>query len=204
MHKIKLLIAIPAVLGYLYLTTIFYNQYIADYLLKKADIALVNRDNLAAVNYSTQAITRNPHEPAYYRWRAKAFIAISVTPREPRSGMYKNLALADLEKAYQLNPKNLATLRNSAMFYYFLAVKDLSRPASAQNTDPKFLPAANAYFNRLKKAAPNDVGVYVLLAPLERDLGMATESKEDFEKIRELRPDLLEWYEKLQNVNVSL
>ena len=169
------------------------NIYSADVAFRRADKYLSGSDIERGLVEVNKAIFKNPQEPIYLRWRAKMYIAASLGMEKEMRDYLKGLALADLEKAYNLNPKNLATLRNSVPLYYFLALGD-----------EKYLPIALSYFEKLEQLSSTDVGIEVLLLDYKEKLGQAQEAEKNFLNIQKLRPDLLEWHPVLQDFNVSL
>ncbi len=138
-----------------------------------------------AQKYAEYSIRLNPKEPSYYRQRARVYLA---------QGSDKILALADLKTAHAINPKNLATLRNAVPVYYFLAISDLEKPATTQNIDGTYAKIAQAYFDTTKSYVLNDVGVQVLVAKYERELGHDVALEKTLTRIEFLRPDLLQWH----------
>lgn len=177
----------------------FSSVYFADVYSVRSEQNLNENNGVLALKYANKAVGLNGLEPLYLRRRAKVYIVLSALG-DPE---YKMLALKDLEKAYQLNPTNLATIRNSVPLYYFLAMKDLNRTYEKENIDPQFLPSAVKYFEQTSSVSPNDVGIYVLLAKYQNRLGIKQELEKSVARIKILRPDLLEWHESLRDINVG-
>ncbi len=172
--------------------------YIADYFDVKSDEALSNGDVHEALRLSNKAITYNPKEPSYHKQKAKVLIASTVYTSNEDREVLKDMALEELLVALESNPMNLATLRNTAPLYFFLANKDLSEPSTKQNIDEKFLPIAQEYFKQIQNYAPNDVGVQVMVAKYQKRLALSDDYLQTIENIKALRPDLLVWHPDLQ------
>ena len=204
MRKIRLVLIVTLTIAYLMLAIKFFTLYNADVLFERADDLLSEGEIALSLERMNRAVEKNPNEPIYYRGRAKAYLSATVNQDMETEAVLKKLALADLEKAYSLNPKNLATLRNSVPLYYFLTVDDLSRSGNPQNVDTEFLPYTIDYYRRVESIAGNDVGIYVLLAKYRNKLGLEQDTLNALERIRELRPDLLDWHDSLRDINVGL
>ncbi len=194
MKKQKHLV-IPILILYLLCLRVIVGLYLADVQYTKSlDLVKESRWDQAEMA-ADKALAFNPLEPAYYRGRAKVFLTnITNLENEEEVDMAKTRILADLETAYELNPNNLATIRNSIPLYYFLAVKSLHEPPTSQNVDRRFLPYTRGFFNKVKYILPNDVGVFVLLAKYEKRLGLEPEYQASIDQIKQLRPDLLQWH----------
>lgn len=171
-----------------------FGLYVSDINYKKSQIIIKSGDFEKALDLSDLAIEKNPMEPRYYYGRAKILLSSTVGRDEKIIADLKNQALKDLERSYQLNPKNLVTIRNIVPLYYFLTVKDLEKPQGLENIDQNFLGTTKSYYEKVKDISPNDVGVYALLAKYEGKLGLDKMYQESILKINILRPDLLEWY----------
>jgi hypothetical protein len=171
------------------------NNYNADKMYEKAKDAVDKVDLSNAFKYSETAIKLNPLEPNYYRMRAR--VLINYLPYKDKSvrTFTKQLIVRDLENAYNLNPENLVTIRNIVPLYYFVAVENVSSPAGPANVDPYFVDPAKNFFMLAKNYSKNDVGVYALVAKYEKRLNLMEEYNDSVEKVRDLRPDLLDWYD---------
>ena len=88
-------------------------------------------------------------------------------------------AIADLETAHRMNPRNLVVLRDSIPIYALLT---------------EYPERTAAAFKFLQKYLSDDVGVAVLLAKYEKNLGLDESYKASLRRIKLLRPDLLEWH----------
>lgn len=193
-ERITLVMAI-GILYFWFLGTLSKN-YVADIMNVRAENALSTSSINKSIEYSNKAILYNPNEPAYYKQRAKALIsstAIESYDNEQKT-FIKEKALDDLTIALELNPNNLATLRNTAPLYFFLANKDLTKPSTIENIDEDYLPISREYFKQMQEYVPNDVGVQVLSAKYQKRLNLEEDYQESITKIKELRPDLLDWY----------
>lgn len=193
----KTLSIVVIIIGFMAINT-FINFYKADVSYKLSQRSLDSGELSLAFDYIEDALKLNQFEPNYYRGRARILIASLITPDEELARLLKIATLKDLESAYNLNPSNLVTMRNLVPLYYFVAVKDISIPASDTNVDADFLPYAKDYFKTIENASPNDVGVYVLLARYQKRLGLTQYYEENVNRIKALRPDLLDWYEGLK------
>ncbi len=194
----KLLLTFIFVTTYIYILLGLGKIYIADYFSVKSDTTLSEGDIHEALRLSNKAITYNPKEPSYHKQKAKVLIASTVYVNGEDVEILKNMALEELLIALELNPTNLATLRNTAPLYFFLANKDLAKPTTQKNIDERFLPIAQEYFKQIQNYTPNDVGVQVLSAKYQKRLGLDKDYLETIERIKVLRPDLLVWHTDLQ------
>lgn len=175
--------------------SICYNNYSADKMYEKAKDALDQTELSNAFDYAESAIKLNPLEPNYYRMRAR--VLVNYLPYKDKSvrTFTKQLIVQDLQNAYYLNTRNLVTMRNLIPLYYFVAAEDVSVPASPKNVDPYFIETTKSYYANIKDYSVNDAGVYALLAKYEKRLNLTEEYNASVEKVRALRPDLLDWYE---------
>jgi len=167
--------------------------YIADFYYKKSQTLITHGYNDQAYRYAVKSINFNPFEPNYYRGRAKVNLVrlVSAEDQEP----IKMEVLQDLRKAYSLNENNLVTIRNMFPIYYFLAVKDISLGSSQDNIDASFVDISIRFLEDNKHRFWGDAGVIAEVAGYEKRLGLANEYNESVERIRILRPDLLDWYQ---------
>ncbi|HSX39008.1 MAG TPA: hypothetical protein VLI92_00205 [Candidatus Saccharimonadales bacterium] len=191
MKKFLLITLVTAL--YLFAMLHFAAIYFADINNTSAQSLLSQGDYQSALVQATQAIEKNPQEPLYYRGRAKVWIAQLSTADETQRQIIKRLALKDLQDAYNLNPKNLATIRNEVVLYFFLANGDLNIPTGLSNLDSAYLKIAQDFYRKVQNISPNDVGIYVLLARYEKRLGLTEDYNKNVEVVKRLRPDLLEW-----------
>ncbi|RJR26933.1 hypothetical protein C4561_04105 [candidate division WWE3 bacterium] len=192
----KLLLTMLVMFVGFYMIKYFSSVYSADVAFEEGQKYMSAGDYETALLKANKSIRLNPMEPNYYRGRAKVYLAylVEVNNRDSQK-ILKQAALEDLKTAYSLNPHNLVTIRNSIPLYYFLAAEDLTRPGNEDNVDEEFLPETIYFYKLVKDISPDDVGVYVLLAKYEKRLGLFEAYQESVEKVRELRPDLLEWHE---------
>lgn len=200
MHKFwpKKIVKFAKIFGllavYLYFMYLCFSNYSAEINSVKAQAMLKNLQLSKALLYANNAIELNPLEPNYYRIRARVYTNFLMYEREKVSDLKKAI-ITDLETAYIVNPINLVTMRNIVPLYYFVAAKNVSLPASQENIDSEFIKQAQYYYKYIKDYSPNDVGIYTLLAKYEKRLNLMNEYEVSVAKVRELRPDLLEWYE---------
>jgi len=175
---------------------IFIRIFFADINYKRSQ-ALLNGNYLeSAVNLSEKAVSQNPLEPNYYKGRAKVYLIKFLYVKDLSiKSQIKEKILADLEKAYFLNENNLVTIRNIFPLYYLLALKDINLETFQNNTDSKYLEVTKEFLEFNKKRFWNDAGVIASVAKYERKLGLVREYSESVQRIMELRPDLLDWYE---------
>ncbi len=181
---------------YILVCVIFIRIFSADINYKRSQ-ALLDENHLeSAVNLSEKAVSQNPFEPNYYKGRAKVYLIkfLYVKDISTKSQIKGNI-LADLEKAYSLNENNLVTIRNIFPLYYLLALRDINLETFQNNTDPKYLEVTKEFLEFNKKRFWNDAGVIASVAKYERKLGLVKEYSESVQRIMELRPDLLDWYE---------
>ena len=183
------------VIIYFFITRAFVRMYSADTDYSKGQELLGDRETSLAFNKASLAIEKNPIEPLYYEGRAKALILMSSHQDAEIVRNLKSLAFSDMQRAYDLNSKNLVTIRNLVPIYYFLAQKDITAPPSADNVDPLWVNEVQSFYEVNKNISPNDVGVYALFAKYEKRLNLTEEYKYSVSKVKELRPDLLDWYD---------
>ena len=191
--KLILLIAVwtAAVLVISYVNRIF----LADKLSVQAADFLKEGDPERALGFINKSVELNPFEPSYYRTRSLVYLTAGILEKDvnKKTG-FKNNAYNDLQKSLVLNPDNLVTERNLVPVYYFLANGNPESAPGAQNRDPEFINATKDFFQMLKSKYSRDAGVISLVAEYERKLGLTDEYEKSKEMIRNLRPDLLEWY----------
>lgn len=168
-----------------------FSFYRADVKSRSSKDALETGATQEALVLADNAVALNPFEPAYYRWRAKANLLESIYMSPDEREATKDAILADLEKSRDLNPENLATLRNNISLYYFLALQDTSEESPV---DEEFLSVTRAYYASLKEAYSTDLGVLTSVAHYENRLGLTKESEVTENMIRSLRPEILEWH----------
>jgi tetratricopeptide (TPR) repeat protein len=173
-------------------------MYRADVAFESSQNQIDSGDYSKAIKSINSAIKLNRQEPNYYRGRARInVISLSVAQEEYLQEI-KSEILADLQKAYQLNPNNLVTIRNLIPLYYFLAVKDISVKEDPMNIDDNYILIAKDFMKQAKERFKGDAGVYVLVARYEKRLGLVKEHGDSVKQINVLRPDLLEWVTDLQ------
>lgn len=194
----KKFLIIPLVIAYSFSVYIFASLYLADVHYSMSQKLLSKGEVVKGLEEIDKAISLNSLEPAYHRGRAKIFVYATIGQDTDSTKNLKTLASQELKASYNLNPNNLATIRNNTPIHYLLALKNIEQPVSAQNLDPVFLSEAKNYFEQTKKLYPNDVGVYTLIAGYEKKLGLTKEFNESIARIKELRPDLLDWQEDLK------
>lgn len=194
MKKFILILIVSTI--YFMLVKSFVSIYSADiYYTRSRDLVEEVRFS-DALKFVNKAIKQNPLEPAYYRGRAKILTlsALYSLGEEDKFNL-KKAAYEDLQRAFGLNISNLATIRNSIPLYYYLSLKNISENESF---DHEYLVIAQRLFENVKIKYPNDVGVYIAVAKYEKKLGLEEDLDKTLTRIRELRPDLLEWHEDLR------
>jgi len=167
--------------------------YRADVNFKKSQELIKVTEAKGALFYANKAVKLNPFEPNYYRGRAKintTFLVKNENLEKTKEDIY-----SDLKRAESLNPYNLVTIRNSIPIYYFLAIKDLYIISGADNIDPNYIGPVSDFYKKAKSVYWSDVGVLLSVAKYEKRLGMLDEYEESASRIKELRPDILEWHE---------
>lgn len=183
MRKIGVVLALTILYG-IGLTG-FWKMYTADIEYVKGRKALKNKAWEISKKHMEKAINFNPREPKYHREKAKMLIASDE----------KNEAIEELQKAVDLNSKNLATLRNIIPLYYLLTIKDLEKPNLAENIDESFLPTTKLFYENLKNTYKTDAGILVSIAKYEKQLKLQENYEKTVEMVGILRPDLLNWHE---------
>lgn len=168
----------------------FGSLFLADYYSQKAEDALEKGEYTSSLKYSTQAIALNPKEESYYRRRAKVSLIFSA----------KEDVLMDINTAIELNPKNLATLRNVIPLMYYLSLQNpMAQNSSEELVDLEYFPKAVEFYRYMFHIYPNDAGILVSLAYYQGKLGLDEDLDQTLQRIRILRPDLLEWHPLLVN-----
>ncbi len=178
------------------LIAIFVRFFVADTAAKNIDHAIKDTNFEQALKNANLAIQLNPREPYYYRQRAKTFLLLAAQENTDKQ-IYKNQALNDLQKGLELNEDNLATIRNSIPYYYFLAKSDFALqqdPTLKTNLDANFTQITLDFYKTTKMRFNTDAGAIVTLAKYEKLLGFDKEYAESIVQLKKLRPDLLEWY----------
>lgn len=184
-------------IGFFVSVDAFSKMYTADtYAAASTDLTAKGYYVEALAN-AKRAVNLNPLEANYYRLMAKSLILTSAGKELSDVEVAKAEALKNLKKAYELNPNNLVTLRDSVPLYYFLAI-DLSLGADGKKVDTAFLPIAKEFFDSTKVRYKDDAGVLVLVAKYEKRLGLTDDFNATRAAVEKLRPDLLEWNESLR------
>lgn len=181
---------------YLFIFKSLSQYYNADIYYKKSQELIKNGDDEKALLYADKAILKNPFEPNYYRGRAKVSTVLMVSSNEKEK--VKESVYSDLKKALELNKNNLVTIRNSIPIYYFLAIKDVYKPSGEDNYDEKYITEVREFFTKIKEDYPNDAGVVLSVAKYEKKLGLEEDYGNSVSRIKNLRPDLLDWHESLR------
>lgn len=173
-------------------------MYIADVEYKRARNSVENGRFEQAYKYIQKAIENNSLEASYYRERARVYIGMQLGQNTDTVNALKDLAFADLQKSINLNPNNLASIRNALPYFYFLAIKDTNKPADPNNLDEKYLRIAQDFFIENELKYSTDVGTLVDIATYEKKLFLTRNYEETRELIKQLRPDILEWVDVLK------
>jgi len=162
--------------------------YRADINFKKSQEFLSDGDRERALYFANKSINLNPFEPNYYRGRAKV-LTVYLFPTQNVSSIKEKIYL-DMKKSIELNPLNLVTIRNSIPLCYFLAVEDVGNVS----VDMNYSGAVKEFFQNTKDKYWHDAGVISTIAKYEKRLSFLTEYQESVNRIKEIRPDLLEWH----------
>ncbi len=181
------------ILWLLYFASLYFllRIYYADVNFKKSQNLLRTNEAKRALLYADRSISLNSYEENYFRGRAKVNTVLLVGSEN--TDLLKNSILLDLEKANDLNTNNLVVIRNSVPIYYFLAVKDIYLESGRDNIDEVYINVVKKFFEDTKKSYWNDAGVVSLIAKYEKKLGLDDEYNKSRERVRVLRPDLLNW-----------
>lgn len=166
--------------------------YVADVFYRKSQNLIETGGDRVVLESINKAISLNPYEPNYYRGKAKVLIVRFLSDANSPYTVKLEI-LTNLKKAYDFNPNNLVTIRNSIPLYYFLAVKDINLTAGVENIDSEYAPYTIEFFKMVKKSYWNDVGVIASIAKYEKKLGLDDDYEVSVERIKVLRPDLLDW-----------
>jgi hypothetical protein len=92
----------------------------------------------------------------------------------------------------------LVTIRNSIPIYYLLAIRDFYLEPGRENIDENYIGIVKDFFSRTKHSYWNDAGVILSIAKYEKELELDAEFEESRFRIKDLRPDLLEWHDLLR------
>ncbi|MFC1722459.1 hypothetical protein ACFL0C_02310 [Patescibacteria group bacterium] len=174
----------------------FINNFIADVYYVSAQEAAKDKDFPRARKHSRLAVKYNNKEPLYYRGYGKVLLSSqlsrSISDQLPT---FKEQAYENLETAYSLNEKNLATLRNTIPLYYFLALNEISTDTGEKILDERFLEISKNQFKMLKQTYPNDLGILIDVTKYEKKLGLDNDVEKNINSAKILRPDIVEWHE---------
>lgn len=177
---------------YLYLVGKFFNFYIADIYFASSKNLLSEGQLKKSADQIIQATRFNRYEPAYRRQKAKVLLSTLVWQDD---ASVKDRVLEELIVAEELNPKNLATLRNIIPLYYLLSVKDVEKVGTCLNIDESYVLRTTDFYSMLKKRYFNDLGVFADIAEYEKKLGLTHDYTSTYGKAEEMRPDIVDWYE---------
>lgn len=169
----------------------------ADVMAKGGQQLTYQGDFTSALELNELAILLNRNEPDYYRQNAKTLIGATAVTSANNQQTLKKRAHTNLQHAYNLNPNNLVTIRDSIALYYFLAIKDISLPAENQNIDNEYLPIAKNFYIENQKKYKDDAGVLTLIAKYQNKLNLNEDYEVTISQIKMLRPDVLEWHPNL-------
>lgn len=174
--------------------------FVADIYFQKAGKQLEEIHLDEAFKLNSKAISLNSKEPQYYIQQAKILM---LNTANEKSGAYiptKNLIYTYLTKALYLNPNDLVSKLDILPVYALLSTKNiLDSEIYPNNIDDKYEDSMYLFIENLKKDYPNDVGVIAKCAYYEKRFGFDTEYQQSIERIKILRPDILEWYPTLLN-----
>jgi len=200
MHK-----ALPVLifsLIYFYALSLLVDMFRADIYYQKSKNYFADKKLEAARDHINKAIELNPQEPRYFWGRARIYtLAVGeyeLAKQPVEAAKLRANALEDLDTAYKLNRKNIVTIRNSIPLYYYLTVKNFATSAPNTDVDPNAQEITKNYYAMAAQKSATDVGLYALLAQHQKKLRLEPDATQSRNKVKALRPDLLEWYEPLQ------
>ncbi len=170
--------------------------FVADLYDSSAEKAVSKRQISEGISFSQNAVKLNPFEPSYYKTQAELLLYAAAMDQQ-KSEEYKTLSIDLLNVALELNPINLATLRNTLPVYFYLGVFDLTKPVSASNLDPRYLNTFLTKSKSLTAYVPTDLGVLVNVASYYKKFGFTSDYELLRNEIKSLRPDVLEWHPEL-------
>jgi hypothetical protein len=165
----------------------------ADYYYKRSQVNFNNGEFMVAHSYSEKALRLNDLEPDYHIQKAKTLIG-RLSSDEITAADLKREAHSEIVKAFSLNGMNLVTKRNAVPLFYFLALVYTNNSGVNNEFDEQYLELAKNYYLELSKDYFNDVGVVSQVAIYQKKLGLTEDYGNSTGRIRELRPDLLDWY----------
>lgn len=175
MKKVTLIFTI--VIIYVFLIKLLFSFFLADIYFTYSRNLFDEKKFEESLKVATLAVQLNHYEPSYYRQLARAYLGVSEYGK----------VLDHLQQAQNLNENNLTTLRNAIPIYYALS-----------KSNALYLDTTKSYFVYLKSRYPQDLGVLVDVAAYEKSLGFDESYDDTLLMIKNLRPDLLEWYPSLQ------
>ncbi len=185
---------------YIFCVYTILSLFIADIYFQKAQMQLNGLQLDTAIRLNAQAISLNDREPQYFIQRAKILVLTATDATTSSYNSTKKLAYDSLSKALYLNSNDLVSKLDALPLFAVLSTKNiLANSIYPNNIDYNYINEAYAFIANLKKEYANDVGVLTKCAYYEQKLGFNLEYLESIEKIKELRPDLLEWYPQLLN-----
>lgn len=194
----KKTISASVLIGLLWFLMTLLGLTVAENYHKLSLTELNNRNYERSVEFADKAIRYNQKEPVYFIDRAKSRLGL-LAQKQMQEGPEdyvedKEDILRDLETAYELNPENVVTKRNSVPIYYYLAIKDYSNSLQEKTIDDNYIDIAADFYNVFINEYPSDLGVVAQAAGYQRNLGLDDDYGRSLEKIKELRPDIIEWY----------
>jgi|GEM_PF-2265947 len=140
-----------------------------------ADVSYTKGTSEGSISDLQDAIKLNPNEPAYLRNLGLGLSSVYKNETETTSKeAIKNQAVLALKAAYNLNPRNLLTLKSVK-----LGLENLDEAKSAY-----------ALSFEMIEISPTDPTLWYEKAKSEKILGMLEESAKSYEKTLELRRDL--------------
>ena len=166
-------------------------MYLADIYFASSKNFLSEGNLIKSSDHIVMATRFNNYELAYKRQKAKVLLATLAWQEDSE---VKEKVLEELKEAQELNPKNLATLRNIIPLYYLLSVNDVEEFSGEENVDSNYIEETRKFFIALKEDYPNDLGVYADVAEYEKKLGLTEDYSFTREKAMKMRPDIVDWY----------
>jgi hypothetical protein len=190
---VKLVLLLISLLVLIRLSGEVFRMVRADYYHKRSVVLFNEADFVNSYEYSDKAVRSNGYEADYLVQKAKTVIGLLSMDGANKKEL-KEEAREDINKAISLNGNNLVIKRNVIPLYYFLSLDDLKKDTIVDNFDQEYLLNASDYLNKLSKEHRDDVGVVAQVATYQKKLGLMDDYVSSKEKVRELRPDLLDWY----------
>lgn len=197
---LKIIVTVLCLATYTLLALYSSKRFVADIFYFSGRKELKANNAVVAEYYLNRAIYYNETEPRYYRELAKnQILQSSRVDSDEQKRILLEKASVLLTYSITLNEDNLVSLRDALPVFYLISKE--SGSAEDRETSNEWLQIAS---NRHEK----DLGVQILVAKYSHKNSTSNEDTEFtkiiLEKIRNLRPDVLEWHPELLAIQQDL